>query len=109
MITENYAITFDPDEWVKELGERQKELVSMIMVEDGLMLKDFVSGFMTRPTALLEGRAFAAMSATVDDVDGILNIKETFKRVVDSGHKVYLYMIIKNSGCGTKTIRYAIL
>ena len=24
MITENYAITFDPDEWVKELGETTK-------------------------------------------------------------------------------------
>ena len=61
------------------------------------------------PYGVIEGRAFAAMSATVDDVDGILNIKETFKRVVDSGHKVYLYMVIKNSGCGTKTIRYAVI
>ena len=38
MTTENYALTFDPNEWIKELGERQKILVSTIMVEDGLCL-----------------------------------------------------------------------
>ena len=109
MSGETFHIIHDPDEWVKELGERQKELVSMIMVEDGLMLKDFVSGFMTRPVAIFEGRAFAAMSATVEEVDGILKIKETFKRVVDSGHKVYLYMVLKDLGHHTKTICYAVI
>ena len=106
----NYCnVTFDPNEWVKELGERQKQLISTIMVEDGLMLREFVSGFMTHPAAVIEGRAFAAMDATVDDVDGILKIKETFKRVVDLGHKVYFYMVMKDLGHHTKTIRYAVI
>ena len=73
------------------------------------MLRDFVSGFMTQPVAMFEGKAFAAMSAIVDENDGILKIKDTFKKVLDSGHRVYLYCVLKNKGCGTKTIRYAVI
>ena len=109
MSGETFHITHDPDEWVKELGERQKELVSMIMVEDGLMLKDFVSGFMTDAIARLEGRTFVAMSATVEEVDGILKLKDTFQKVLDSGHKVYLYMVLKDLGHHTKTIRWGVI
>jgi hypothetical protein len=106
MSGETFHITFDSSEWVKELADRQKELISMIMVEDGLMLRNFVSGFMTRPVAAFEGKAFVAMSAVVEDINVI---KETFKRVIDSGHKVYLYCVLKNQGCGTKTIKYAVI
>ena len=46
------------------------------------MLKDFVSGFMTDAIARLEGRTFVAMSATVEEVDGILKLKDTFQKVL---------------------------
>ena len=64
---------------------------------------------MTRPVAAVENRAIVAMNAMVDEMDGIDKIKDTFKKVLDSGHRVYLYMVIKDKGHGTKTIRYAII
>jgi hypothetical protein len=102
-------ITVSSDEWVRELGERQKELIGTVMVEDGLMLRDFVDGFMTHPAAIFDGKVFVAMSAVVDEKDGIDKIIGVFKKCTESGHMIFLYMVLKNKGCGTKTIRYAVI